>query len=127
MSIPKKRGRPRTFNRDDLRARMEEYTASHDIPILAEFAAENGFYRQQLYEIPEISDAIKRLITKKEANLEKKGLENSVNTTMAIFSLKQLGWTDKTEVEHSGSLNVVQLTPAERDARIAELLGRHGA
>jgi len=38
------------------------------------------------------------LFDKKEAQLEKLGAFNVINSTMAIFSLKQLGWRDKQEI-----------------------------
>ena len=77
---------------------MDEYTESEDVPILAEFAYKNNIRRQTLYEQPGLLDALKRLTGKKEAQLEKLALNSKVNTSMAIFSLKQMGWSDKHEV-----------------------------
>jgi hypothetical protein len=86
------------------------YIANSDIPILAEFAYQNSIPRQKLYELADKSerlyDAIKTAIDKKEAQLEKLALQNKINHTMAIFSLKQLGWRDKQELEHSGHVAV---------------------
>jgi hypothetical protein len=39
-------------------------------------------------------------IAKKEGALERMALEGKVNTSMAIFSLKQLGWKDTHEQTH---------------------------
>ena len=39
------------------------------------------------------------LICKKEANLEKGLLGNVLNPTGAVFSLKQLGWSDRQEID----------------------------
>jgi hypothetical protein len=81
--------------------KLDKYILENDIPIAAEFAYINGISKQTLYDLPELSDSIKRLISKKEANLEKLALYGEIDKTMAIFSLKQLGWRDKTEVEVS--------------------------
>ena len=54
----------------------------------------------------ELSYAIKRLMLKKEAQLEKLALKGKIDKTMAIFSLKQIGWRDKHEIEHSGNLEI---------------------
>lgn len=88
---------------------LDLYIANTDIPIVAEFAYQNRIPRQYLYEIEELTDTIKRLIDKKEANLERMGLENKINQTMAIFSLKQLGWKDKKEIEHSGQIKTINI------------------
>jgi len=79
---------------------MEDYIENTDIPIVAEFAYINRIRRQALYEHKELSDTIKRMIDKKEFQLEKKALDNDINSTFAIFSLKQIGWRDKQEIEH---------------------------
>lgn len=79
-----------------MESKIIDYTNKTKIPILAEFAYTHNVLREQLYQYPELSYAIKRLMTKKESQLEKYGL--SKNNTMAIFSLKQLGWTDKNEI-----------------------------
>ena len=98
---PKKRGAPRKHDRDELLALLENYIEKTQIPILSEFAWKHGLHRQKLYEMPELSDAIKRCITKKEAALEAGALRGDINPTMAIFSLKQIGWND-------GAKNVTQ-------------------
>ena len=77
---------------------MDEYTESEEIPILAEFAYKNNIRRGTMYDQPGLSDAMNRRTGKKEAQREKKGLKGEVNTSMAIFSLKQMGWSDKHEV-----------------------------
>jgi hypothetical protein len=91
------RGRPKKYTKKvlmELCEKLNKYIDDEDIPILAEFAYQNNVHRQRLYEYPELADTIKRCIEKKEANLEKFGLTGEINTTMAIFSLKQLGWND---------------------------------
>lgn len=98
------RGRPKKYTKQRIKEiliNLEIYIANTCIPIIAEFAYQNEIPRQYLYEIKELSDTIKRLIDKKEANLERLALDNKINHVMAIFSLKQLGWKDKSEVDHN--------------------------
>lgn len=92
--------RPREWDREELNNELLQYVESTEIPIVAEFAYTRGVSKQRLYEWPEIADALKACIAKKEAVLESMALAGKVNCTMAIFSLKQLGWKDK--IEHSG-------------------------
>jgi hypothetical protein len=118
-------GMPRVWDRDAVLAALLEYIRVNDIPIACEFAVSIGMHRSKLYRMPELAEALELLSTKKEAMLERKGLAlGEINTTMAIFSLKQLGWTDRSEVAHSGEMSIVSRTPEERDARIAELLAK---
>lgn len=95
--------RPREWDRAELREALLQYVESTDIPIVAEFAYQNGLHRQQLYDMEELSDALKACTSKKEAALERQALAGDVNVTMAIFSLKQLGWKDVQGREHSGA------------------------
>lgn len=96
-----KRGRPRKYSKKfilELAKELEEYIAKNDIPIVAEFAYKHGLYKQFFYDHEEFSDLIKIAVTKKEANLERKALEGKIDKVMAMFSLKQLGWSDKQDV-----------------------------
>lgn len=77
------------------------YIETAPIPIVAEFAYLNKIPKATLYEIPEFRKMTERCVTKKEFLLEKGALTGDLEKTMAIFSLKQLGWTDKKEVELS--------------------------
>lgn len=94
--------RPREWDRTELREALLEYVENTRIPILAEFAHKNGILRSYLYELPELADAVKTCIEKKEYALEQEALAGNVNCSMAIFSLKQLGWTDKIDQTHKG-------------------------
>jgi hypothetical protein len=94
--------RPREWDRAELLDALHKYIDETPIPIVAEFAAQNGLHRQQLYDMEELSDALKACTFKKEAGLERMALNGDVNSTMAIFSLKQLGWSDKQETTHKG-------------------------
>lgn len=110
--MAKTMGRPRTFTDEqvaEIREKLVQYIATTEIPIVAEFAYQNDINRQILYDYPEFSTLTKKLIAKKEAQLERKGLMNEVNSTMAIFSLKQLGWSDKQEMKIEGGDTPVEI------------------
>ena len=70
-----------------------------DIPIIAEFCYKNKISRQRLYEFDELTDVMELIIAKKEAQLERQALKNEIDHSMAIFSLKQLGWSDRQKIE----------------------------
>jgi len=97
--------RPKKYTKAVLREiaiKIEAYTEKppNGIPTIAECAVLLNTYRQFFYEhdeCPEFSDAIKKLLSKKEYLLEMGALSGKLNPSMAIFSLKQMGWTDKQE------------------------------
>lgn len=99
-------GRPQIHDREQLLKDFIDYIVKTDIPIVSEFAWTQGLHRQQLYEMAELSDAIKMCVTKKEYALESKALREEVNVSMAIFSLKQLGWSDQQKIHHVGGINI---------------------
>ena len=111
-------GRPRNYTNDeikDLIDRLEKYINENDIPIIAEFAYLNNIPRTTVYDYPEFSTLIKKLIDKKEAQLEKMGLYGEVEKTMAIFSLKQLGWRDRPkDEEDADDLSALYKSIAEK-------------
>lgn len=87
--------------------KIEEYIEANKegIPILKECCFENNWNYDYVMELqrenPVLSQSTKRLLCKKEVNLEKGSLFGTLNSSQAIFSLKQLGWTDKRETELS--------------------------
>ena len=94
-------GRPRNYNAEqieEIKKIMERYIDETDLPIVAELAYTNNIPRQTFYDYPEFSTLLKKLLDKKETQLEKLGAFNVINSTMAVFSLKQLGWRDKQEI-----------------------------
>ena len=98
-------GRPPKMQEHDielLKEKFRQYIDETDIPIIVEFAYKNELDKRYLYERQEFSTLLKQCIQKKEAALEKGTLTGALNPAMAIFSLKQLGWRDKQELEHSG-------------------------
>ena len=89
--------RPRQYDRKALAAEFTKYIEQTDIPIIARFASNNDVTRELLYQWAEFLTLLKRCTDKKEAALEEMALNGLVNVSMAIFSLKQLGWTDRNE------------------------------
>jgi hypothetical protein len=87
-------GAPRKHDRVQLLENFLKYIAESTVPIVSKFAYQNGLNRTSVYEIPELADAIKLCIAKKEAALEEGALTGTLNCSMAIFSLKQIGWKD---------------------------------
>lgn len=103
--------RPRKFDRDKILQEFAEYIESTQLPIVAEFSYQHGFGKGLMYDwageeneplAERFSDLLKLCVTKKETALETQGLHGNVNVAMAIFSLKQLGWSDKQETTHKG-------------------------
>jgi hypothetical protein len=88
---------------EEIRQAMDEYTERTEIPILAEFAYQNKIRRQAMYEHKELTDSIKNMMAKKEAQLERTAMDGDIPAAFAIFSLKQLGWRDKQDIELSGN------------------------
>jgi hypothetical protein len=95
-------GRPREHDREKLKAAFQLYISQTPIPIVAEFAANNGLSKQYIHQTEDFIDLVKICLAKKEAALERKSLAGDVNVTMAIFSLKQLGWSDRQDITHKG-------------------------
>jgi len=103
-------GRPIEFTPERIQEiieKMERYIEENDIPIVAEFAYQNDIRRAALYEYPDFSYTLQKLINKKEAQLEKLGLFNVVNASMAKFSLAQMGWSEKQETKVDGGVQIV--------------------
>ena len=86
---------------------MNDYIDNTELPIFKEVCYQNNWDTARIYQLgnehEEILDTIKKLSNKKEAELEKGGLTGKYNPTMAVFSLKQLGWKDRQEVEVNGN------------------------
>ncbi len=105
-------GRPKKYTDEylgELLESLEDYISNTDIPILKEWCVSVGVPSKHVYDFDILSDSIKVLIDKKEANLERKGLQGEIDKAMAIFSLKQLGWSDKQQVEHSGDAGFIRV------------------
>jgi hypothetical protein len=104
----KKVGRPLKFTLEEVERKIEKYFAECDrlgkpylITGLALYIGFNG--RQQMDDymaIDEFHDPIKRAKARVEAYYEE-GLHSN-SPAGRIFGLKNMGWKDKQEVEHTG-------------------------
>lgn len=99
-------GRPPHFkNADELMAKAMEYFNSVSKPTITRLCLHLGFdSRQSFYDyqsIPEFSYTIKRLRTMIEAEYEDLVTDKDHATAGVIFALKNLGWSDKTEIDHT--------------------------
>lgn len=108
-------GRPKSdkYDIDKMVNIIEEYTNDTELPILKEVCYLNNWnydYIMQMQRDNEsLSHSIKTLLNKKEVQLEKGGISGKYNNTMVIFSLKQLGWRDKQDIDiHSEELSKVK-------------------
>lgn len=114
-----KRGRPPktdesgklVYNVNDMIKKLDEYTdecmngGKVKIPILNEAIRKYGWKSSRFYELKdenkELAEAIKRLTDAKQEIIEKLAYMGAINTTFAIFSLKQLGWRDNVKTERN--------------------------
>ena len=101
--IKLKRGRKAAETDEAIAADAEVYLneciKNDAIPQVIRFARRHNMTRQNLYKradnSPILVDTIKRITEEKELILEEKALTGEFSASMAIFSLKQLGWRDK--------------------------------
>lgn len=79
---------------------FNDYTKNTQLPILKEVCFDNeldyDYIIQLQRENPELARATRKLLAKKEIQLEK-ALMSGANNTAFIFQLKQLGWKDNPE------------------------------
>lgn len=95
-------GRPPKVAAEDIPKLMDdfsEYIRNTDIPIIAQFAAQQGLWKGWFHDRVEFSNLLKECTNKKEAALEIGMLTGTLNATGSIFSLKQLGWTDRQQLD----------------------------
>lgn len=90
------------YKTENLVALLDKYTNDTDIPILKEVCYQNYLNYDTIMKYQRTDEllmqSIKRLLYKKESQLERKGLNKEIDRTVAIFSLKQLGWKDRQEI-----------------------------
>lgn len=89
-----------------------QYEVNVPVPTITGLCSYIGFEsRQSFYDYEEregFSYTIKRARLFIEQEYEEQ--LSTGNTIGAIFALKNMGWRDKTETEHSGELTVKQIT-----------------
>ena len=118
-------GRPKNpkYDIDFVIDTIEEYIANTELPIFKEVCVMNNWCNEYIYQMAkeneDLSHSIKKLSDKKEVELERGGLTGKYNKTMAVFSLKQLGWKDKIELEQTvnngNGIKVEMVAPSEKD------------
>ena len=80
-------------------------------PILKEVVVKMGWNYDYVMTLErkegweQLREAINRLVNTKEYMLERLALDGKVTTTMAVFSLKQLGWKDQQTMDVQSSNN----------------------
>lgn len=98
-----KPGRPKTDKYANLVKDIQEYTKKTDYPILKELCYQKHYNYDTIMkyqrEDEELMQSIKELLYKKETYLERNGILGKLSNTMAVFTLKQLGWKDNIEVK----------------------------
>lgn len=103
-------GRPRIYDDEKVKEiieKLEKYIEENEIPILVEFCVQNRIERDAFYEYEELSTVRNRCLWKKEAAIERKGLNNEINVNMGKFSLSQMGWYEKKQVKGDIDQNIV--------------------
>lgn len=106
-------GRPRIWDDpDELEKACDGYFNDENLkPTVTGLALHLGFdSKQSLYDYrdrPEFSYPIKKALTLIEKYHEEGLSEN--NVAGRIFALKNMGWKDKAEIEHSGTATPIQI------------------
>ncbi len=100
-------GRPAMYETpDEMQDAIDKYFIENEIITITGLALWLGFEdRQSLYDYekkPEFTCIIKRARLRVENSYEMR-LITSQSPTGAIFALKNMGWKDKQETEHSGN------------------------
>lgn len=82
--------------------KIAEYTDDTPLPILKECCFKNNWNYDYIMQLqrkhPDLSQSIKRLLMKKEVVLELGMLSGKLPAAAAIFSLKQMGWSDRNDL-----------------------------
>jgi hypothetical protein len=109
MNEPRKVGHPRVWVDQELVVALYDYIETVQIPIVKEFTSTMHISYPRLKEIanscPELAEAVKEALDKKESSLEQGMLYGKLNATGSIFSLKQLGWRDFIDVNNNISMS----------------------
>jgi hypothetical protein len=115
--------RPREWTEErieELRLDLEEYSDDPDFCHMCLWHARTSTYRDLLPTFIErnsaFSDTLKAAKAKAEAHTMTKGANGTMNPTICVFTQKQHGWTDRQEIEHSGSLGITSLAQTLSDA-----------
>jgi hypothetical protein len=104
-------GRPAVWDAESIDALADallKWSKNPSAMFLASFSRDHGTHRQRLYEFSKKSDkfadALKQAETACEANIAEGTADGAIPPAFGIFGLKQRGWSDKHEIEHSGEV-----------------------
>lgn len=125
------KGRPTDYT-PELLALAHDYVENcpdkiHSIEGLADHI---GITRKTVYEWikdPEKSDfcyIYDTVLKKQGKTLINKGLDGEFNATITKLMLTKHGYSDKIETEHSGSLDINQMSDDDLDRRITSLMNK---
>lgn len=103
---------------EELEKMVNDYFEKTEKVTLAGLAVHLGMSRSSLYNYAERDqylDIIKKARQKIESRYEEKMIYDD-KPTGVIFALKNMGWRDRTETEHTGTLEVTQVirTPEKK-------------
>lgn len=101
------------YDVDEICRALDSYTEQcvkqKEVPILKEVFVKKGWDYVYVTQVlngkllerkdDKLDISIKNLVNAKEYMLERLGLKGKINATMAVFSLKQLGWRDQQQVD----------------------------
>jgi len=119
MPRKKKTGRPLDYpTAAKLQKAIDSFFDNTPVPTVNGLALYLGFYdRHSIYdykERPAFSPVVKRALMRMEDYYEKKLSDPDAKPAGVIFWLKNHKWSDRTEVAHSGELNVIRLPAKKR-------------
>ena len=124
-------GRPTKYRKEIAETLPDHFKDGQSV---LEACGELGISKETFYKwtelYPAFMDAYKKGLLLSQQWWEKLGRAGAVgkipvNPAMWIFNMKnrfRTEWNDRTQIEHSGYVDITALGPAERDKRIAELL-----
>jgi hypothetical protein len=95
----------------DLQEKLAAYIETATIPTIHRFAYDNKITRSCIYDHPEYFEELQeRLINKKVANCIELGANGGIVPSMAIFQLKQHGFSDRQDVRFPEGVTVSSLS-----------------
>lgn len=102
-------GRPKKYTDRWIKrmaVKLLQYAQTASIPLKQDFASRNKFASQYMCEfarVKEFSSALKRFEDIQQKKIITLAMAGKINTTMAIFTLKNVaGWRDVQEIKGSG-------------------------
>ena len=111
--------RPKSNKYDNLKSDIIEYTNTAEYPILKELCYQKHYNYDYVMQLQrndeELAQSIKELLYKKESYLEREGIKGNIAQTMAVFTLKQLGWRDNIEVKAENTNRITIINDLENE------------